>query len=248
MKTCSLCGVDKTLSEFYSTKENSDGHRNVCILCTSAAGDAKRKTTIAIGAPRKCNVCGETKSISEFRSSDTCRDGFRLLCISCQQTKKSVRYFTDPAPVKAYLKEYRADAENKKKSNTWHKEHRHTQVSMYILRRTRASAKLQGVPYNLTLEDVTVPDTCPVLGIPLIINTGDTSKRPPGVPSIDRVVPELGYVKGNVRIISFKANRLKNNSTLDELRALVRYVEDHAGARSDDTDSVYTTNQFVGYS
>lgn len=37
-------------------------------------------------------------------------------------------------------------------------------------------------------------------------------------PSIDKVIPELGYVRGNVWVISNKANRIKNNATLEELK------------------------------
>ncbi len=43
--------------------------------------------------------------------------------------------------------------------------------------------------------------------------------------TLDRVVPSLGYVKGNVRVISFRANRLKNNATIDEIRAILAYME-----------------------
>lgn len=44
-------------------------------------------------------------------------------------------------------------------------------------------------------------------------------------PSIDRIVPELGYVKGNVAVISMKANRLKSNGLLGDFKKLIRYLE-----------------------
>ena len=44
-------------------------------------------------------------------------------------------------------------------------------------------------------------------------------------PSLDRFVPNLGYVKGNIRVISFRANRLKSDATIDEMRQVLAYME-----------------------
>lgn len=48
--------------------------------------------------------------------------------------------------------------------------------------------------------------------------------RGPTTPSLDRIVPERGYVRGNVEVISWEANRLKNSATLEQLEALVDYL------------------------
>ena len=60
-----------------------------------------------------------------------------------------------------------------------------------------------------------IPEKCPVLGIPLggVTSRGGSDNSP----SVDRIIPENGYIRGNVRIISKRANVLKNNGTLDEL-------------------------------
>lgn len=44
-------------------------------------------------------------------------------------------------------------------------------------------------------------------------------------PSLDRLIPSKGYVKGNVVVVSWRANRLKNNASLADLRALVDFYE-----------------------
>lgn len=68
-----------------------------------------------------------------------------------------------------------------------------------------------------------IPNKCPVLGIPLERNkNGKTGS--PNSPSIDRIVPEVGYIVENVRVISQRANSLKGNATLEELEALTEYV------------------------
>ncbi len=85
---------------------------------------------------------------------------------------------------------------------------------------TRSAEK--GVPFDITLEDLVFPDVCPVLGIPLITRSGRFSDNSP---SLDRIVPEKGYVKGNVQIMSYRANRIKCHASLAELKAIVAFME-----------------------
>lgn len=70
-----------------------------------------------------------------------------------------------------------------------------------------------------------IPEKCPVLGI-LFNGQGSKHSRPDGVPTLDRIVPDVGYVKGNVAVISLRANRIKYNATIDELESVVRYVRE----------------------
>lgn len=100
-------------------------------------------------------------------------------------------------------------------------------------------AKRKGVHFLLTLADVrslALPDTCPYLGIPLIYTGSGRGKTGPheNSPSIDRIRPAMGYVRGNIEIISNRANALKGNGTSDEhqkiadrLRKLERLYATH---------------------
>ena len=94
---------------------------------------------------------------------------------------------------------------------------------------TKSVCEKDGIPYNITPDDLApYPLTCPVLGI--AINwTNEGRGSPNDSPSIDRMIPELGYVKGNVRIISQKANRMKSNASLEELEAIVSYMRQGRG-------------------
>ena len=86
-------------------------------------------------------------------------------------------------------------------------------------------AKLKGLEFNLTLNDIPqIPDICPVLGIPIIPNDG-TSTPTDNSPSIDRIDNKKGYIKGNIRIISNRANRIKSDATIDELRKVLEDYE-----------------------
>ena len=71
--------------------------------------------------------------------------------------------------------------------------------------RARQRAARRGLPFNLSVGDITVPTICPALGVPIVIG----ENRSPHSPSLDRIRPALGYVRGNTRVISDKANRLK---------------------------------------
>ncbi|WP_422049716.1 hypothetical protein [Shimia sp.] len=99
-----------------------------------------------------------------------------------------------------------------------------SRVAKAMVRAAKARAAKAGVPFNITPEDISIPHSCPVLDIPLIVGSG---KPTDNSPSLDRVVPALGYVRGNVLVISNRANRIKNNATVAELRQVADFFEDH---------------------
>jgi hypothetical protein len=92
-----------------------------------------------------------------------------------------------------------------------------------IVSRARQRARKHGLPFDLSTEDFEIPEVCPILGTELSFNKGGRSGHFPNSPSLDRVDPALGYVKGNVRVISARANWLKSDASLEELE---RVVED----------------------
>lgn len=86
----------------------------------------------------------------------------------------------------------------------------------------KTRAKKKGLPFNLTkdyLRSIT-PTHCPVLGILLESGMGNKTDNSP---SIDRIIPELGYVEGNVIIVSYKANRLRSDATPSELKQVADF-------------------------
>jgi hypothetical protein len=82
-------------------------------------------------------------------------------------------------------------------------------------------AKSAGLAFNITVADIMIPTHCPVLGLKLV---GVKGKRVPTAPSLDRFDNKLGYVKGNVRVISWRANMLKRDGTLEEFEKIVAYM------------------------
>ena len=93
-------------------------------------------------------------------------------------------------------------------------------VRRRMLAGAKMRAKQQGVPFSITADDIVIPDVCPVLGIELVLGQERASNSSP---SLDKIIPALGYVPGNCLVVSNRANTLKNNATIQELQALASY-------------------------
>lgn len=108
------------------------------------------------------------------------------------------------------------------KVNEYQRNWRAVRTEGYLLSAARRRAKKKGLDFNIEISDIIIPDVCPVLGV-VIDRTakkwGDNS------PSLDRRDSRKGYVKGNVRVISLRANRLKGDATSRELWNLYLYSE-----------------------
>jgi hypothetical protein len=98
-----------------------------------------------------------------------------------------------------------------------------TSLEYKILNRARSRATTKNIEFNLELSDIIIPKECPIFKVPFIYNDKDWSA------SIDRVDPNKGYVKGNIMIISNKANRIKNDATLDDLKQVVSFYSKVVG-------------------
>ena len=83
-------------------------------------------------------------------------------------------------------------------------------------------AKIKQIPFNIRLADIVIPSRCPLLDIPLQV----AGKRLNfNSPTLDRKIPSLGYVTGNIQVLSFKANMAKSVLSLSEMQLLVRNWE-----------------------
>ena len=73
-----------------------------------------------------------------------------------------------------------------------------------------ARAKKNNIPFEIAVADIKIPSECPYLKKKMVKGTMMA-------PSLDRIIPSLGYVKGNIEVISRKANTMKSNATAEEL-------------------------------
>lgn len=92
-------------------------------------------------------------------------------------------------------------------------------------------AARKSIPFDLSpkyLKQFAL-DRCPALGIPLDYSLGKGCKQF-NSPTVDRIVPELGYVPGNIIVVSSRANNVHSDATADELKKVAEFyaqVEQH---------------------
>ena len=101
---------------------------------------------------------------------------------------------------------------------------RRTRARHHLVYDARARAKRDGIPCAITVEDIVWPTHCPAFGIELVYVKSNGKIRQTSA-TLDRRDNTLGYVPGNVFVLSHKANRLKSNATIAELEALLAYMK-----------------------
>ena len=97
--------------------------------------------------------------------------------------------------------------------------------TLFSVLQTRS--RKRGYEFNLAFEELKeleVSDICPILGIPISWDKGSGNASDNSI-SIDRIDPYRGYTKDNVIFVSLRANRIKNNGTLDEFKKIVVFLE-----------------------
>lgn len=96
--------------------------------------------------------------------------------------------------------------------------HKHPETQLLVSARGRA--KQRGMECTLKVGDIKIPNLCPVLGIPLQPRSGKFSHNSP---SIDRIDNDKGYTKENIIIVSFRANSIKKDASLEELQKIAAF-------------------------
>lgn len=125
---------------------------------------------------------------------------------------------TSLAYSKKYAKEHADEISAKRK--IYAVGYKEKNLKQYLIGAAKFRAKKKGIPFDLSPDDFDIPEVCPVFGHPF----EPPKKNAWWSPSLDRTIPALGYVKGNVRIISMRANMLKGDASLEELEKVIAYV------------------------
>lgn len=114
------------------------------------------------------------------------------------------------------------ECRKKKSKDDWLKNKLNIKKTM--INRSKSRAVKKGVAFTITEDDIDIPEKCPVFHHAFILNDPDWTY------SLDRIIPELGYISGNVIVISNKANIIKNNATPDEILAVGNFYKNLVSA------------------
>lgn len=143
----------------------------------------------------KCSVCSIEKENTDFsRVKDKCNP----CCHSLEYERDKMRM---------------EDSENGK----------NYYIRKVLLRHAKGRSKKKNLEFNLTLADLITlkNNTCPILGSEILYKSGIDYKKSA---SLDRIDPNKGYINGNVKIISYEANSLKNRNNFHSAVKLLEYI------------------------
>ena len=140
-----------------------------------------------------CEVCKEDKHWTEYEGTGDAEDDYGTTCKVCLQ--------------KAGDREVAESHTTQRDKNLEH----------LILARSRSHAKDKNLAFDITIDDIQVPDKCPYLGTELIRQAKRTTHDFVNVVSLDRIDSIKGYIKGNVEVISLKAKERKARATPTQL-------------------------------
>lgn len=170
---------------------------------------------------KRCGNCKRLKAIYEFSRDRTHSDGRRTICKICS-SKQHKEYWRKNAwrlTKRNDLYKHRSP-EKYQEILAQQRLYKTKHIEATLLRAAQKRSKKLKLNCDLTLQDIFVPKICPLLGIKIKLN-GFKNNRDTS-PSIDRINPQKGYTKSNTWIISYRANRIKNDASFKELQILTK--------------------------
>ena len=156
---------------------------------------------------KKCDKCNIEKPIEDFEK----KRGTKYYTLAEEWKEASLHY---RKACKECSKIIQRKRYNKYKNNNYF---------AFKCSRIKRSAKSKSLDFDLTPEFLSSiwTDKCPVFDYELDPATDSVD---PASPELDRIIPEKGYVKGNVVFLSRRANNLKSNASLEEMERLVKWL------------------------
>jgi hypothetical protein len=146
---------------------------------------------------KRCTKCGIVKSVDEFYRDQTKQlHGRESHCKECRKKHQQA----NPVPVQ----------------------------TRNMVKKARERAEKKELPFDIDCDYIRsiAPSHCPVFGTKLewSCHRGGAAHSLPNSPSLDRIDPSKGYVKGNVWIISNRANTIKSDASHEELKLVAEAV------------------------
>jgi len=144
-----------------------------------------------------------------------------MLCTKCKKEKLENEFYNNKtmARGKTYwckvCSNYQSNIVGKETKAKWaaktHQNRRKERPAEHLWRQARHRAKEINKEFTIIPEDIIIPNICPYLGTKFSFETRAT------IPSLDRIDSSKGYTKNNIQVISWMANIMKNNASIEQL-------------------------------
>ena len=205
-KICKKCGKTLPLDEFDIVPSMKDKHSNTCKNCVR-----ERKGSLRTPDTLFCPVCKRELPYYKFKIAKKSKTGRMWCCKECEATNTLSK--------NNFRKTYDEEFKNLIFVQNKNSRQKHIVHNMWKSAKSRANKK--GIDFNIEESDIIIPDVCPLLEVPL--KFGDKTNYDYS-PSLDRIDNTKGYIKGNIQVISKKANTMKNSATLQELTTFCKNI------------------------
>jgi len=172
---------------------------------------------------KKCGSCGELKPVSQFYRRADGVDGYRSECKPCWYSKN------DPRSRECRDRKYREEPERYKRYRSVSYERARgdflgcIRLALHVRRR---QCREKGIWFEITAEDVAEVyeeqgGRCFLTGRELLWGLAGRHRD---TLSIDRIEADDGYVRGNIRLVTYQANRARGELGDEELFEFCRTV------------------------
>lgn len=157
---------------------------------------------------KNCSKCKITKNEVEFHTSKITKDCLHAHCKQCKREYDLMYRNSDKVKAYQISEEYR-----QKKRDYINTNYLEKKVSNI---KSRIKSTGRNLEFSITIDDLEVPEYCPLLNVKLDYEIGKGYQNG-YTASIDRIDNNLGYIKGNVWVVSKLANTMKNRASVEEL-------------------------------
>jgi len=210
MKICNICNTDKENNCFSPRTSSKDGLSSYCKDCQKQS-----QLQFSIDNPLMiCNLCKEEKSIDQFPKLNNSLQGYAMKCRSCTNERQRNYWLNDKELFNSKRSINNITEEKKLLRKQQKRNDRIKNVTSTLLRNARTRAKEKNLEFNITKNDIIIPEFCPLLNVKLEVGTKGNYNFSP---SLDRIDSSKGYTKDNIQVISMLANTMKNKATKEQL-------------------------------
>jgi hypothetical protein len=211
VKVCKKCNLEKYVSEFRNS-------RNSCKEC-------ERKISLLYHYQNKKRLAKYTQEWKQKNKDHVSKYNREYHKEDYRENKEerlnSMRIYRENNKDRIKKSREKYQYKNRERLNEQRKIHRKLYPVKHMLIAARKRAKKQDIIFDLNECDITIPKVCPILGI--ILETGEGHPND-NSPSLDKIIPKLGYIPGNVSVISNRANMIKSDATFEEIERLYLWM------------------------